>query len=452
MRIGPLEIVNSRRVQRQTYPLTLDDYYNQLSYMGHQYPLFGYGPSYPNEKLEEISHHFRGYVGGGYMGNVVVFACILARLQVFSQARFQFRELRSGRPGDYFGDQSLQVLEKPEPGKNTSDLLARMETDVSLAGNWFGVRDGDRLRRLRPDWVAIALTGDKEEDPDAEVAGYVYFPGGPHSGNPPVAYMRDEVAHYAPVPDPLAKYRGMSWLTPVIREIMADSGFRDHKIKFLEHGGTHNFLFTVDKTAMTGDQFQEFTQAYRRMYEGGDGAYRSIWLRAAVDATPLGTNFQQTDFKKVQGAGETRIAAAAGVPPIVVGLSEGLESATYSNYGQARRRFVDGTIRWLWQNAAASLETLVPPPNTAAQLWYDDRDIPALQEDIAERASVQEAQARSIKALAEAGFDTGSVVDAVTSGDLKRLQHTGLLSVQLQEPGQSMNGNGKVELPAGADV
>ena len=87
-----------------------------------------------------------------------------------------------------------------------------------------------------------------------------------------------------------------------------------------------------------------------------------------------------------------------------------------------------------------------PRNGAGSQLWYDDRDIPALQEDIKERADVQESQSRSIKALCEAGFDTGSVVDAVTSGDMKRLSHTGLLSVQLQEPGVDPSQNGKAEL------
>ena len=232
---------------------------------------------------------------------------------------------------------------------------------MSLAGNAFLVREGDTIKRLRPDFMAIALTGD-EDDPDVEVLGYVYFPGGPHSGNDPVPYLREQVAHYAPIPDPLAKYRGMSWLTPVIREIMADSGFRDHKIDFLEKGGTVNFLFQIAKESMTEDQFNSFVQQYRGRYEQPGGANKSIFMRAAVDATQLGSTFVDMQLKEVTGAGETRIAAAAGVPPIVAGLSEGLKSATYSNYGQARRRFADGTMRPLWRNAAASLQTLVPAP------------------------------------------------------------------------------------------
>jgi len=446
VKLGRLE-VNRQGVGlvRSGYPLGLNDWANQFQYLNTQYPLYGYGPTYPNEKLEEIAGNFRGYVGGGFMGNAIVFACVLSRMQVFSQARFQFRQLRSGRPGDYFGTTALEPLETPEPGKTTSDLLSRMEADVSLAGNSFVTNAyPPYLKRLRPDWVAIVLGGDGENDADAEVMGYAYWPGGIHSGNDPIAFDSTEVAHYAPIPDPLACYRGMSWVTPVIREVMADSGFRDHKINWLEHGGTHNHLFKVDPASMTKDQFEAWTTAYRAKYEGGNNVPQSIFMRAAVDATPLGTNFQQTDFKKVQGAGETRIASAAGVPPIVAGFSEGLEAATYSNYGQARRRFADGTIRWLWQNAAASLQTIVQTPQ-GAQLWYDDRDIPALQEDQLDAATIAQAQAGTIQTLINSGFEPDSVRDSVIAGDYARLKHTGLVSVQLQEPGaEAPRGNGKV--------
>jgi hypothetical protein len=60
--------------------------------------------------------------------------------------------------------------------------------------------------------------------------------------------------------------------------------------------------------------------------------------RRGADVKTVGADLQQVDFKQVQGAGETRICAAARIPPIIVGVSEGLDSATYSNYGQARGR------------------------------------------------------------------------------------------------------------------
>jgi phage portal protein BeeE len=142
------------------------------------------------------------------------------------------------------------------------------------------------------------------------------------------------------------------------------------------------------------------------------------------------------DFKAVQGAGETRIAAAAGVPPIVAGFSEGLESATYSNYAQARRRFADGTIHPLWQNASGSMETLLPPPGDDARLWYDADDIPFLREDEKDAAEITSTRATTVATLVREGFTPDSVAKFMqTSDDFRVLEHTGLFSVQLQAPG-----------------
>jgi hypothetical protein len=145
-------------------------------------------------------------------------------------------------------------------------------------------------------------------------------------------------------------------------------------------------------------------------------AYKTLYLGAGSTAQVVGADMKQIDFKVTQGAGETRIAAAAGVPPVIVGLSEGLQAATYSNYSQARRRFADGTIRPLWRNIAGSLATLVDVP-AGAELWYDDRDIPFLQEDQKDAAEIQGRESQTIKTLIDAGYTPDSVVLAVESGN-----------------------------------
>jgi hypothetical protein len=145
------------------------------------------------------------------------------------------------------------------------------------------------------------------------------------------------------------------------------------------------------------------------------------------------------DLRAIQGAGETRIAAAANTPPIIVGLSEGLASATYSNYGMARRRFADATMHPLWGDASGSLEILRPAP-AASRLWYDARDVPFLREDTKDQAEVSFRAAQTIRSLVDGGFDPDSAVAAVTAGDMSLLVHTGRLSVQLQAPGMDPAG------------
>lgn len=141
-------------------------------------------------------------------------------------------------------------------------------------------------------------------------------------------------------------------------------------------------------------------------------------------------------MKSVQGAGETRIAAAAGVPASILGISEGLAGSALNagNYSAARRRFADGTIRPLWRSACGALQTLVPPPDTRSRLWFDARDVSFLQEDVLDLADIQSRNALTIESLIRAGFVPATAVNAVVTDDFTSLQHTGLYSVQLQPP------------------
>lgn len=410
----------------------------QFTFNGIGYATVGAQQSYTKQPNEPPIGGFEGFVQGAYARNGVVFACQLARLKVFTEARFQWQAMNNGRPGKLFGTTELAVLETPWPNGSTGDLLARMIQDVDLAGNFFARRTGPTasllaVERLRPDWTYILL-GSNSDLINAEVIGYAYFEGGTISKSKPVYLDRSEVAHWAPIPDPLAQFRGMSWMTPIVREIRGDGAATDHKLAFWEHAATPNLIFRVDP-AVTLEKFEAFKAAMELEHRGVANAWKSMFLAPAVSGVEVvGSNFKDMDLRAVQGAGETRIAAAAGVPPIIVGLSEGLAAATYSNYAQARRAFADTTMRHLWRTACAALQSVVKTPNRS-RLWYDDRDIPFLQEDRKDAADIQSTQAQTIAALVREGFTPESVIDAVMSEDYSLLKHTGALSVQLVEPG-----------------
>lgn len=405
----------------------------------HAYPL-GLNQTMGSSKVEEIDTGFTSISRLAYKQNGVVFACMLSRMLLFSEARFQFRRLANGRPVELFGTPELAILERPWLNATTGDLLGRVLQDADLAGNAFVVRrTGDqRVSVARPDWMTIILgvrdrVTSTADDLDADVLGYVYLPGGSTSKATPVYLTPGEVAHFMPIPDPLARHRGMSWIEPVIREVMGDQAATSHKLKFFSQGATPNLVVAFDQP-MDRERFKAIIEEVEKRHTGLENAYRTLYLSAGAKAQVVGSDLRQIDFKQVQGAGETRIAAAAGVPPVIVGLSEGLQAATYSNYAQARRRFADGTIRPLWRNLAGSLESIVRPP-IGAQLWYDDRDVPALREDVQDIASIQQTQANAIRSLVDAGFDPISVVKAIEADDMSLLSHSGLYSVQLQAPG-----------------
>lgn len=387
-------------------------------------------------------------VAEAYTSNGPVFALCLARMQVFSQARFQWTRWAGGTATDLFGTDELAVLERPWRGGTTADLLARMEVHVTTAGNAFvrrirsGVRGTasavDRLTLMRPEWTVVIMGSNEDADhpadaSDTEVLGYAFRP----AGRPEMMriLLPEEVAHYAPIPDPTSHFVGMSWITPVLGEVLADDASEIHKRKFFQNAATPNLAIKFDPS-VTVKQVKAFKRLIEEEHTGRFNAYKTLYLGGGADPQVIGKDFQQLAFAATQGKGESRLAAAAGTPPSYVGFSEGLQGSALNagNYGAARRRFGDGTMAHLWNNAAASLEVILNRP-TGAALTVDTRGIPFLREDAKDHADIQNQQADTITRLVKEGFTPESAIDAVKNNDWSRLKHTGYVSVQLQIPG-----------------
>jgi hypothetical protein len=85
------------------------------------------------------------------------------------------------------------------------------------------------------------------------------------------------------------------------------------------------------------------------------------------------------------------------VPPAVLAISEGLQGSALNagNFQASQRQFADATMRPLWRNFAGSMARIVAVPD-GAELWYDDRDIPALQQDADQAATILQTQAATM--------------------------------------------------------
>lgn len=465
---------NDQTMTLDQFRFSVDDllsYLNTMSYGGNAYPLAN--PTAIQTlagDVEPAYQTFNDYATRAFGGNAIVFAAMALRQLVFSSVRFQWQEINTGRPSRLFGSSALTPLEKPFPGGTTQDLTSRMIQDADLCGNWYGCRDtplarigGDtstfEIVRLRPDWVDIVRTNRviRGQVVGSRNAGIAYWEGGRSSGNEPVIFFPGEYAHFAPYPDPLANWRGMSWLTPVARELQADIQMSKHKIKYFENGATPNLIVKYPVGTREEDM-RKVRSLFQQKYEGVDNAYKTLHLGGGADITVVGNNMEQVNFKQVQGAGEVRIAAAAGTPPAILGLADALSGSSLNagNFSAARRRMADGTMHPLWQTAAGSLQVLFEDSLTgsmvqpganggasmndrikggAVRLWYDARDIPFLREDATDEATIRQIKASSVRQLIDAGFEPDTVVSTIDTGDWTILKHTGLFSVQLQPPG-----------------
>lgn len=430
------------REEARSNPLSWDDYQDFFTFGGMQYPMVQTTMGTIDEE------RLAATANAAYKANGIVFALVLARLQVFSQARFQWTRFVDGHPGDLFGSPELALLEKPWRGGTTGDLLARMEVDASLAGNCYIRRTSPtRLNRLRPDWVIIVLGSNEDTDnpreaADVEVAGYVYKP----PNGKMVLLEPFEVAHYAPIPDPDNNFLGQSWITPSMGDIQADDASTVHKKAFFKNAATPNLAITFD-AGVTIERVKEFKKLLEEEHRGAWNAWKTLYLGGGADAKVIGKDFREIDFAVTQGKGESRLASTAGVPPSWVGFSEGLQGSALNagNFTAARRRFGDGTMRHLWANCCASTEVIIRKPRNGegASLWYASAGIPFLAEDAKDAAEIQNTQMTTITGLVRDGFTPESAIAAVQASDWNLLAHTGLLSVQMQPPGTEL-GKGAV--------
>jgi hypothetical protein len=424
--------------QRSAFPaLSMDDYLSWFSYAGSQYPI-NMGQSMPGSPKVEIANDFAAYVHQVYLSNGVVGAAVTARALLLSELRFRWRNTIDG---ELFGDQSLALLERPG-GMTRPELLHQAEQHASLAGSAFFHRQMDRqVRLLRPDWTDVVIGTDDDVDQpgwyaDAEVVGYLYTPGGAGSGASPLFFMPDEVAHWKPEPDPENPWRGLSWVQSVLLEVSTDQQAIRHVSKFYEHAATPNLVFVMDK-AVPATQVAEYAEKINERHAGVRNAYRNMVIGGGADVKVVGADLAQLDYRKTQGMNETRIAMRSRVPAVILQIAEGLGGSALNagNYSATRRMWSDSWFSPYANSLCAALERIVPPARPEIELSFDPAAVMFLQEDRQDEANIRQADAATIRQLIDAGYDPLSVVDAVTTGDFKKLAHSGLYSVQLQPAG-----------------
>lgn len=419
---------------------TLDEWAAWVSasarYMGPPAPITTYG----NKAAEPISNSFEGFVRGMLYADGPVAAVEAYRLRVFGQAPLLYQEMVDGRAGDMFDDEVLDRLRSPWPGATLADLMKRALVFGDFAGNAFVLDLEDELVLVRPDWVEIVL--EKREYRGGQVGwkqvGIVYYEGGVQASNG-VAFLPGEYAHFVPnLPDPLATYRGMSWLTPLVREVQADKLANDHKVAYYENSASPNLAVSLPKE-ITPEQFERFVDRMDSQHQGARNSGKTLYTAGGADVTVIGANMQQQDFSAVQGKGETRVANAGGVPPTLLSFSEGMQGSSLNagNYTAAKRNFTDTTMRDLWGNWSGSVQQMdaFKPPKPKSRLWYDGRDIPFLHEDAKDLAEIQQTQAATINSYVQAGWTPDTSVSSVAQDDVTLLEHSGLMSVQLTPPG-----------------
>jgi hypothetical protein len=377
--------------------------------------------SYASPDSEPVMPQLAAFAQQANGSSAIVFAAILVRMALFSEARpcYQAKDDKH-----LFGNTSLAKLEEPfGPDTTFGDLAARAQQDVSLAGNSFtwDAPGEDRLVRLRPDWTTI-------------LSELVQVPGGGtyrkkigYWWEPPKSvldqgegqfYPDAEVVHWAPVPDPAADFRGMSWLTPAMRDIQGDDGMSQYKIKYLQNSASPNLLIKYAQKLQPGtvDSVRERMHA---RYGGVDNAFRTLVLDQGADVSVIGNSLQQMDFSGVSAVGTERILADAGVPGVLVGL-EPLRGAG-RGFQESMQKFANMWARPEWRSFFGAFSKIMDVP-AGNRLWFDTGDIAALQDGELEKSQAALVRGQAVLAHIQSGATLESATKAVDAGDITLLE------------------------------
>lgn len=411
-----------------------------VTHNGIQYPV---EPWMPGSAPDRVNAEFKAYIDKVHRRNGVVAGAVSTRALLLSQLEFVFEQTRDGdSPGQMFTDRSLVSLERPR-STTRNNLLYSWEVDASYGGTAYGYRDGNVLRRLMPDRCTWLLGSDTDPDwdgdqvrlpYDAQVVALVYHPH-PNDTSRGRLFFPGEFFAWSPEPDPINWWRGESWVSSVMREILIDGQATDHFEKFFEHAATPNLVFLMDPSK-TAEQVADYAKVVNQNHAGAMRSFKNMFLGGGTDVKVVGSSLESMRMSELQGGLETRIALRAHVPGVILQIREGYTGASLNtgNYGSARRLLADKWFTPTAKGLCAALESLYPaPPN--ARLAYDPARVMFLQEDQKDEAEIMATNAAAIRQYVDGGFDPASAVLAVETNDLSKLVHTGNVSVQLQPPG-----------------
>lgn len=387
----------------------------------------------------------------------IVSAAVLARAMVASQLSPVYRDHESHNKFRHRGlalfEDRLQLMQ----------LIKRAETHVAYAGNAYFYRDDLRRRvvLLQPEYVSVVLGSGADvegegEAPleyavDAEVLGYVYQP--PHSE--PTYLAAEFVAHWKPDPLPSSPWLGASWVTSVVREVAGDIQADESASKFFEQGSTPRLVYLMPNA--TPEQAEETRQNLEAESGGVANHWKPQFVGGGTDVRVVGSSLADLALRDLRGMFHTIVTARSRVPAVILGISEAMQGASLmaGNYGPTRRQWADAFVTPYLDELAAVLGGLVPetdrPPRS--YMSWDPERVQLMQEDEKDAADILKIKVGAIRTAVDGGFEADSAVQALASGDLELLEHSGVLSVQVQPAGDAPanNNDDDDEDPEGAE-
>lgn len=359
-------------------------------------------------KVNWILPTFHRLAREGYKVNSVIFACISAYAYAMSEAR-PIVVKRDGTPAP---DNLIQaLLDHPNNAMGWKRLLQVMVVYMLIGGDVYlhkvRSKTGSKVLEL---WPYHSAQVEAVPSQTEWVDHYLYTDG---SGKPPQVKSRDEFIQVSyPSVDPDKPWLSLPPIMAVAREIDTDNEASRYKYALLKNDATPRTVFAFPKEATDieeGDIVNLKNQVAEKF--SGDGRGGPIVTKGGLTVQRLGLNMQELAADALHRIPETRICAAFRIPPIVAGITAGLERSTYSNTGQSRAHWMQNSVVPLWEQIADALTHGLFGRDASYRITFDTSKVAALQQNANELSARLVAQyAAGLIKRSEARRELGQTV------------------------------------------
>ena len=306
----------------------------------------------------------------GYRKNVVAYRCVREVARACASVPWL---LYTGRR-EMDVHPLLDLLRRPNPRQSGPELIEAAVGHLLLSGNAYFevVRPDDapprELYALRPDRMRVVP--DVSGVPRAyryEVEGRsVDWPVDPMTGASDVLHLRDF--------HPLDDWYGLSPIEAAASAIDQHNAAAEHNAALLQNGARPSGAL-VFRSDPGPDGIRRVEEALLDRTQGPRQAGRPLVLGGDVDWKELGLSPKDMDFAETKAQAAREIAAAFGVPHLLVVSGE----ATFSNRADARLELWEHTVIPLLDRLSSALSTWLGPMfGPDLRLAHDLDEIPAL--------------------------------------------------------------------------
>jgi hypothetical protein len=317
------------------------------------------------------------------------------------------RQIKKGaRKGEYEVNSTHglnRILRRPSPVFGFRDTFAQFIAGILIDGNCYGIIVEDNGGQPAevwwvPNWQVEVRAGD---DPRRPIAGYrIHGLDGSW-----VEYPPGLVLHIRDLPDPRNPLIGLGRLKCFLPYLLAVQNAGEYTNEAFRKGNTGIVLMPPEGAGPAGYSHVEEAEmlGHKRRLDRGlaaGGTTPIMYLTSFLVHEKIGLSPQEMSAETIVDRPESYILAAAGLSPLLFDIPSSSNSRTYSNKAEARRG--------AWEDSAVPLFGLIAEgvqdqvlyrvdPDTGdeegrygdapgLEVWADTSEVPALQENMTEKA------------------------------------------------------------------